>query len=212
MDISLLGHSSFRFHASGVSVVTDPCPVGLGFPEDRRVADIVTVSNSHPNHSALGRVAGSPRVFSAPGEYEYRGVWARAVATYLSPGRALESRNVAYSVELDGVTVCHPGLLSRGLTASEISGLAPVHVLLAPVGPGSPLDSDAAYRLVQDVSPSVVIPMLVGDSSPGGDDAVGAFARSLGMEDLQPQSRFVVSPASLGSDLRVVVLQPSARP
>ena len=214
MEISLLGHASFRLYGSGISVVTDPYPEGAGFPADGRPADVVTVSSRHANHSAVSRLAGRPRVFSAPGEYEYRGVWARGAVTHLPEGWAFEDRNVAFTVEVDGVSVCHVGRLSRPLSTAAISALAPVHVLLAPVGPGSPLGEEGVHRLVQDVSPSVVIPMLVGDVSglPGSGDPAAAFARSLGLTDVQAQSRLSVAPASLTGDLRVVVLQPSARP
>ena len=73
MDITWLGHACFRLHADDMVVLTDPFPVSVGLRLDARPATIVTVSNNHPNHSNWKEVAGETRVFSAPGEYEFRG-------------------------------------------------------------------------------------------------------------------------------------------
>ena len=66
MDLVWLGHSSFRLHSQGMVVVTDPFPESLGLRLDGRAADIITVSNTHPNHSAAETVGGEPRVFRRP--------------------------------------------------------------------------------------------------------------------------------------------------
>ena len=66
MDLNWLGHSSFRLHSEGMVVVTDPFPESLGLRIDGRPASVVTVSNTHPNHSAFGVVGGDPKVFPRP--------------------------------------------------------------------------------------------------------------------------------------------------
>ena len=58
MDMVWLGHASFRLHSQGMVVVTDPYPESLGLRLDGRAAAIVTVSNTHPNHSADDTVGG----------------------------------------------------------------------------------------------------------------------------------------------------------
>ena len=115
MDLVWLGHSSFRLHSQGMVVVTDPFPESLGLRLDGRAADIITVSNTHPNHSAAETVSGEPRVFRAPGEYEFSHVVVRGVMTLLPEGAPHEQRNVAFSIEMDGISVCHLGDLTRPL-------------------------------------------------------------------------------------------------
>ncbi|KKU86228.1 MAG: Zn-dependent hydrolase of the beta-lactamase fold-like protein [Candidatus Gottesmanbacteria bacterium GW2011_GWA2_47_9] len=54
MDITYLGHSSFKLRGKNATVVTDsydPAMVGLKFPKHIE-ADIVTVSHDHQDHNA----------------------------------------------------------------------------------------------------------------------------------------------------------------
>ena len=112
MDITWLGHSCFRLHDADMVVVTDPYPASVGLRIDNRPASVVTVSNSHPNHNHAESIEGDPKVFSNPGEYEYNGVTARGVMTPLADGQSQEERNVAFSIEIGAINVCHLGDIS----------------------------------------------------------------------------------------------------
>ena len=209
MDLIWLGHSSFRLHSEGMVVVTDPFPESLGLRMDARPASVVTVSNTHPNHSAAGVVTGGPRVFRAPGEYEYNGIMVRGVMTPLPGGVPHEQRNVAFTIEMDGVGVCHLGDLSQPLTARQADELKPVHVVLAPAGANCTLSLDQALQTIQDLDPKVVVPMHYGHGQEGVTlDGVEPFLRRLGIDEAQSQPRLVVTSGNLPSDLRVNLLTP----
>ena len=210
MDLVWLGHSSFRLHSQGMVVVTDPFPESLGLRLDGRAADIITVSNTHPNHSAAETVGGEPRVFRAPGEYEFSHVVVRGVMTPLPEGAPHEQRNVAYAIEMDGISVCHLGDLTRPLTTRQVEELKPVHVALVPAGGQCTLSLDQALQTIQDLDPKVVVPMHFGHGQEGVTlDGAGPFLRRMGLEDeTQPQPRLVVTPSSLPADLRVNLLTP----
>ena len=210
MDLVWLGHASFRLHSEGMVVVTDPFPEALGLRMDVRPAAVVTVSNPHPNHAAAESVAGGPRVFRAPGEYEYNGVMVRGVMTPLTDGAPHEQRNVAYTIEMDGISVCHLGDLSRPLTTRQLDDLKPVDVALVPAGGHCTLSMDHALQVVQDLDPRIVVPMHFGHGQQGVPlDGVEPFLRRLGVDEAQPQARLVVSQGSLPSDLRVNVMSPA---
>ena len=210
MDLVWLGHSSFRLHSEGMVVVTDPFPESLGLRMDGRPAAVVTVSNTHPNHSAAETVTGGPRVFCAPGEYEYNGVMVRGVMTPLSEGVPHEQRNVAYTIELDEISVCHLGDLSRPLTTRQLDDLKPVDVVLIPAGGHCTVSMDHALQVVQDLDPKIVVPMHFGHGQEGVSlDGVEPFLRRMGVDEAQPQPRLVVSQGSLPSDLRVNVMSPA---
>ena len=209
MDLVWLGHSSFRLHSEGMVVVTDPFPEALGLRMDPRPASVVTVSNTHPNHSAVGAVAGEPRVFLAPGEYEYEGIMVRGVMTPLPDGVPHQQRNVAYTIVMDGIGVCHLGDLTRPLTARQADELKPVDVALVPAGANCTLSLDQALQTIQDLDPKVVVPMHYGHGQDGVTlEGVEAFLRRLGIDEAQPQPRLVVSSSNLPSDLRVNLLTP----
>lgn len=212
MDITWIGHSCFRLRADDLVVITDPFPASFGLRPEMRPATVVTVSNSHPNHNNWSEVAGSPKVFDAPGEYEYSGVAVRGVMTGLPPDMPIEHRNVAYSVEIDRVNICHLGDIGVALTPKEVDELAPVDVLLLPTGGGCTLELEQMLQAMQDLNPKIVIPMHYGIEGMNLPiQGVDVFLRSMGLDDVQPQPRLVVTSANLPADRRVVLLSPQAR-
>ena len=209
MDLAFLGHASFRLHADGMVVITDPYPDGLGLRTENRPAAVVTVSNTHPNHSAAAAVSGEPRVFSTPGEYEFNGIVVRGVMTPLPAGTPHEQRNVAFTIEMDGVNICHLGDLALPLTTKQIDELKPVDVVLAPAGGHCTVSLDQALQTIQDLDPKIVIPMHFSHGQEGVSlEGPEGFLRRLGQDELQPQSRLVVSTGNLPSDLRVNLMTP----
>ena len=212
MDITWLGHACFRLRADDMVVLTDPFPSSIGLRPDARPATIVTVSNNHPNHSNWEEVAGEPRVFSAPGEYEFRGIPARGVMTPQLPETPREQRSVAFTVELDGVNICHLGDITVPLTPRQVDELSPVDVLLVPTGGGCTMDVDKVLQTMKDLDPKIVIPMhhsLPDLSVPL--QGIDVFLARMGLSDIQPQPRVVATTSNLGSDMRVVVLAPQGR-
>jgi len=194
-------------------VVTDPYPASVGLRVDNRPASVVTVSNSHPNHSNAASIEGDPKVFSAPGEYEYNGVTARGVMTPLAEGQPGEERNVAFTIEIGNINICHLGDISVPLTTRLIDELKPVDVVLVPTGGHCTLDVDQVYQTLQDLDAKVVIPMHY--KTPGVNvevDPIDNFVRRMGLDAVQPQPRLVVTTTNLGADMRVVVMTNQGRP
>ena len=102
---------------------------------------------------------GDPRVFNAPGEYEFRSVSVRGVMTPQPPETPLQQRNVAFTIEMEGINICHLGDITAPLTTAQIDDLAPVDVLMIPTGGGCTMDVDQVLQTMQDLAPKVVIPM-----------------------------------------------------
>ena len=213
MEISWLGHSCFRLRSNETVIVTDPFPASLGLTPDTRPATVVTVSNNHPNHSYWEGVPGDARVFAAPGEYEYAGISVRGVMTPLSERMGQEQRNVAYSMEIEGINICHLGDITEPLSARHISDLSPVDVLLMPAGGGCTLAVDRLLQTMRDLDPKLVIPMhFKVPGIPLELESIDVFLRLMGSGETQPQPRLTVTISNLPQDLRVSVLAPQARP
>lgn len=207
MDIIWLGHACFRLHSPDRAVITDPFPPELGLRADPRPATVVTLSSAAPNHAHWEGVAGEPKVFRAPGEYEYNGITVRGVMTPLPPGAAQEARNVAYTIEFDGVNICHLGNLSAQLTTRQADELKPVDVLLAPLGGQCSLDE--THQTLQDLDPRIVVPMRFETGrleEPA--EPVEPFLRRMGLDELATNPRLQVTRNNLPADLRVSLLTP----
>ena len=213
MDITWLGHSCFRLHDADMVLVTDPYPASVGLRVDNRPASIVTVSNPHPNHSNAETIEGDPNVFRDPGEYEYRGVTARGVMTPLAEGQPQDQRNVAFSIEIGGINVCHLGDISMPITTRMIDELKPVDVVLVPTGGHCTLDMDQVYQTLQDLDAKIVIPMHYKTEGINVEvDPIDNFVRRMGLDEVQAQPRLVVTQTNLGTDMRVVVMTSQGRP
>jgi|TARA_B100001245_G_C22682877_1_gene333676 hypothetical protein len=194
-------------------VVTDPYPTSVGLRIDNRPASVVTVSNAHPNHNNAESIEGDPKVFSNPGEYEYNGVTVRGVMTPLADGQPQEERNVAFSIEIGAINVCHLGDISIPLTTRLIDELKPVDVVLVPTGGHCTIDMDQVYQTLQDLDAKIVIPMHYKTEGINVDvDSIDNFVRRMGLDEIQAQPRLVVTSTNLGTDMRVVVMTNQGRP
>ena len=225
MDIYWLGHASFRLRSAttGLSIITDPYGAtgGSGIQIDpRQIIDVagVTVSHDDAMHNNPADIDGNARVFNTPGEYEFQGVTIRAVMTGLPEGAARSQRNVAYTIAIDGISVCHLGNIARPLTAQQIDLIGPADVVLAPAGGEecNLLSHRAVNQTAQQLDARWLIPMHYrgpGESSEIQPADPSAFLRELGVADgsLQPQGRMQVTRNNLPPSLQIGLLTPQIR-
>jgi L-ascorbate metabolism protein UlaG (beta-lactamase superfamily) len=132
--------------------------------------------------------------------------------TPLGEGQPNEERNVAFTIEIGGVNVCHLGDLTAALTTRMMDELKPVDVALVPVGGHCTLTMDEVYQTLQDLDAKIVIPMhYKTDGITAEIDTIDPFVLRMGLDDVQPQPRLVVTSANLGTDLRTVVMTSQGR-
>ena len=132
--------------------------------------------------------------------------------TSLTDGQPQQERNVAYSIVMDGVNVCHLGDITAPLSTRQAEELQPVDVLLAPAGGGCTLDLERILQLMQDLDPKIVIPMhyrIPGLAEPLG--GLEAFLQLMGVSEAQPRRSLTVTATNLPANMQVTVLEPRAR-
>ncbi len=161
MDITYLGHSSFRIKTKTATVVTDPFDtqmVGIKYPQQE--ADIVTVSHDHADHNAADKVTGVRKVVEGPGEYEVMGVSIIGYKTYHDSKNGEErGKNTVYVFETEKLRVCHLGDLGHSLSEDLVNELGDIDILIVPVGGDYTIDSKLAAEAVNKIEPFIVIPM-----------------------------------------------------
>ena len=223
MDIQWLGHSCIRLRSSvtGLSVICDPHSflgerVDLSHTQD---VAAVTISHKAPLHNAAADLPGNPRVFSSPGEYEFQGITIRAVMSPLASGETRAARNVAYTIGIDGVNVCHLGNIRQLLTAQQIDLIGPADVVLAPAGGAEHnlLPYRAINQTAQQLDARWLIPIHY---RAGGEPATttqpegtGAFLRELGVAEgtLESQNRMRITRNNLPPALQIGLLESQFR-
>jgi len=161
MDITYLGHSSFRLRGKTASLVTDPFDpkvVGLSFPKVS--ADIVTISHKHNDHNKAELVKDVKKVVSGPGEYEINEVSIIGFSSYHDDKKgAKRGKNTIYVIEMDGQRIVHLGDLGHKLSEKFIEKIGNVDVLIIPVGGEYTIGATKATELVRAIEPRMTIPM-----------------------------------------------------
>ena len=209
MDITWLGHACFRLRGREATVLLDPFPRSVGgHTLGRQTADIVCLSNDHPNHSNAGAVEGNVPVLRGPGEYEIKSVLVTGLDTQKRRGDQKPPRNTAFLVELDEVTVCHLGDLASALSTDQKEQLGSVDVLLIPIGGHCTIDAAAAAETISLIEPKFVVPMHYGTETSALDlDGIDRFLKEMGIHDIEPQARLSVTKSNAPEATQVVLLE-----
>ena len=161
MDITFLGHSSFRIKGKSATVVTDPFDsksVGFSFPSVD--ADIVTISHDHDDHNKHELVKDVRKVVAGPGEYEIKGISIIGTRTFHDNKKGKDRGvNTIYLMEIDGIRLVHLGDLGHELEQKIIEDLGDIDVLMVPIGGEYTIDCATAAKVVQTIEPKITIPM-----------------------------------------------------
>lgn len=161
MDITFLGHASFRLKGKTAALVTDPFSpemVGLKFPKVS--AEIVTISHGHEDHNQVDLVKGVKRVINGPGEYEIQGVSIMGFASFHDDKKGqLRGKNTIYVIEIDGLRLAHLGDLGHKLNEKTVEEMGGIDVLMVPVGGVYTINASEAAEVVRAIEPNITIPM-----------------------------------------------------
>lgn len=216
MDVTYLGHASFKLRGKTATVITDPFDSSVGFPFPAASADIITVSHSHSDHANIAKIQATgrrsqPFVITAPGEYEILGVSVRAIPVFHDDQQGkLRGKNLIMIITIDGVHLVHLGDLGHSLTEAQVEDIGPVDVLMVPVGGVFTIDPQAAASVVENLDPSIVIPMhfrsekhsaAFKELSPLTD-----FLKQMEVESKQAQEKLTVTAGNMPEETEVVVL------
>ena len=208
MDISWLGHSSFRIKGKYATLVTDPYAASTGLKFPKTDCDIVTISHGHQDHNDLSKIGGEPKVVSGPGEYEIKEVSIFGIQTFHDDSLGKErGRNTVYSITMDGLHLCHLGDLGHKLTQDQLGEIGQVDILFTPVGGVYTIDAEAAVGAVSAIEPKIIIPMHYKVPGLAYDlETVEAFVKEIGMEPTKVE-KYNVNSDKLPEERQLVILE-----
>ncbi|MPZ22102.1 MAG: lactamase [Dehalococcoidia bacterium] len=210
MEITWFGISCFRLKGREGVVLMDPPEKasGLSIGKQQNI-DLVTISHAHPGHGNREAAPGAT-ILDSPGEFEVSSILVGGIRTCHDNKRGEErGKNVAFTVELEGIRVCHLGDIGHIPTADEVEELGQIHVLLVPVGGGTTVDGAQAAAIVALLEPRAVIPMHYRLQGGREDLApIDRFLKEMGATNIQPQPKVNYSRSSLPAEPHVEVLEP----
>lgn len=166
MKIKWYGHSTFVITTSGgVRICTDPFVKGcyddaLTYRPVAERCDVVLQSHDHPDHAGGAALAGSPVIVKGAGTHKVKDIEFTGVATWHDDrGGRERGPNTLFYFEADGLRVCFAGDLGHVLTAEQAKVVAPVDILLVPVGGYFTIDAAHAAQIAEQLKTKLVLPM-----------------------------------------------------
>lgn len=215
MDITYLGHSSFKIKSKTATVITDPFdPQMVGFKNPGVEGEIVTVSHKHSDHNFIEKVSGVKKVFDGPGEYEIGGV---SIIGYRSfhDGKNGEERgkNTIYVIEVEGLRIAHLGDLGHPLSDDLVGEMGSIDILMVPVGGIYTITPKEAVDVCSKIDPYFIIPMHykdegINEKEFGSLEPKETFLRDMGLTvEILPKLTLKKEDIVENQSTKVVVLE-----
>ena len=214
MKIKFLGHSAFAITSdTGLKIITDPYETSptLTYGEITELADVVTVSHGHNDHSNVAAVRGNPEVVSRAGRTMAKGIEFKGIAGYHDDaGGRMRGNNVMFCFELDGIRVCHLGDLGHRLDDKQVAEMGAVDILLIPVGSFFTIDASTATKVCDQLKPRVIIPMHYRTEKSFPDiSGVDEFIKGKNNVTRQGSSEAEFKAGKLPDSTQIMVLEPA---
>lgn len=208
MDITFLGHACFRIRGSQAIIITDPFPANIGYTLGKQTADIVTVSHAHPNHANAEGVGSGYRLVKGPGEYDIAGVLMLGITTFHDAVKGQSrGKNTVYTMEMDGINLCHLGDIGHVLTDQQMEEIGSVDILMVPVGGVNSLTASMAAETVRKLEPKIVLPMHYKTAKTNRDlEPVESFLKEMGVSLAEPKPKLTVNKNNLPLVTQVTIL------
>ena len=188
MNIFWYGQTCFKieFFSPGkekINLVIDPYPDRFGLKLQNLTADILLLTKK--DMTDKNKISRNYFLIEGAGEYEIKSAFIRGIS-FLDD-------NTIYILKLEDITLCHLGYLKEGLKENELEEIGKVDILMIPVGGNIVLSPQKASEILNQVEPSIVIPMMF--SLPKLKlklEGVEKFLKIFGIHRLEPLPKFSI--------------------
>lgn len=165
VTITFVDHSTFRIETPGGAVIATDY---YGATGPGRLPDVVTMNKAHSTHYTDRPDPGIPHVLrgwnpdGGPAEHlvELDDVVIRNVTTDIRGwGRPERDGNSIFVFEVADLCIAHLGHLHHVLSDEHLGKLGVIDVLLVPVDGGYTMSHERMVAVIEQINPSLVIPM-----------------------------------------------------
>jgi L-ascorbate metabolism protein UlaG (beta-lactamase superfamily) len=172
MEITYLGHSSFKIKTKTATIITDPFDSGMvGLKFGTNEAEIVTISHSHKDHNSIDKITGIKKTVEGPGEYEISGVSIIGYPSFHDSKKGEErGKNTIFVFEVEGLRLVHLGDLGHTISDDLVSEIGSVDVLMIPVGGVFTIGPKEASEIAGKIDPYYILPMHYKDPEMKGTE------------------------------------------
>lgn len=93
-------------------------------------------------------------LFSGPGEYEKNGIFVEGIS---------DNGNTIFIIRTEEMKLCYLGKIAHELQEEEAKEIGDVDILFMPLGEDGSVDTKKGSKIISQIDPRVVIPMLYTD-------------------------------------------------
>ena len=214
MEITYIGHSSFKIKGKEITLVIDPYDPKIGYKFPKQECDVLLTTHDHFDHNYLEGVSGYKLHIQGPGEYEISDVFINGIQAFHDEKEGAERGvDTMYLIDIDGFSILHLGDLGTELTKEQMERITNVDVLLIPVGGKYTIDAEKASKVISSLEPGYVIPMhYKTDDLTGveGLDPLSKFLDEMGVEgNVRKEDKLkLTNRVDIPEETTVVVLEP----
>ena len=216
MKIAWYGQSCFKLvvkanNGDKITILIDPFDKETGLTPPRGNADIVVVSHDHHDHNNIKTVSGEPLVVDGPGEYDIKKVFIKGIYSFHDDKNGEErGANTISVIEAEDMKICHLGDLGqKELSDKQLEKIGEIDILMIPVGGVYTINGSEAVKIINQIEPSVVIPMHY--KIPGLTvklNPIDKFLEEVGGEKTTMEEFSVQKKDLTEEEMKVVVMKP----
>ena len=215
MNIEWYGHAAFKITTeNGTRIIIDPYESGfsngaLSYRTIDDEADIVVTSHNHGDHNYTKSIRGKFDHIKKQGSYEIKGVKFETLPTFHDAASGKErGDNLLTIISADGIKLLHLGDLGHDLDPETLKKIGRVDVMFLPVGGFYTIDAQAATKVMNNIRPSITIPMhYKTEKCSFPITTVAEFTRGKKNVQVLPKSELKVTAETLPKEPEIVVLQ-----
>jgi L-ascorbate metabolism protein UlaG (beta-lactamase superfamily) len=228
------GHSCFLLTLqNGAKILIDPYDTSkLPYSLPHENVDLIFSTHDHFDHNAVhavpattilradgrepkffGTLSGSKILSDGSTEVDLSGdkLVCQTVPSFHDEQKGSQrGGNGIIRFNVDGITFVHVGDLGDTLSAEQIKALQPVDVLMIPVGGFYTIDAARARKVVQELSPKIVIPMHFKTAALQAEfpiTSVDAFLQGYANVRRHEGSAIILDASGLPAEQTIVVLK-----
>jgi L-ascorbate metabolism protein UlaG (beta-lactamase superfamily) len=225
MNIIWHGQSCFQITATQgknnhLSIVIDPFDESIGLRLPKLEADVLLVTHHHPDHNNVKAVSAppwagaekAPFLIEGPGEYEIKDVFIQGISAFHDSSFGKErGLNTIYTIDLNGMRLCHLGDLGqKELTPEQLEKIGEIDILMIPVGGIYTISAKEAVKIMSQIEPSITIPMHYQIPKLNLKlDSLDKFLKTMGMKKIEPVAKLSIKKKDITpEEAKIVVLKP----
>ncbi len=196
---TLFSLTSQEKNTDPVQIIIDPFDKSVGLRIPKMEADVLLLT--HKNEIDQSSVGKNPFLIDMPGEYEIKNAFVRGIDCV--------DENIVYTIEMDGIKLCHLGALSeKELSSDQIEKIGYVDILMVPIGGVNTINPQEAIKIINQIEPRIVVPMNYQIPKLNKKlETKEKFLKAIGADAPELLKKLSIKKKDLPAEMKIIILE-----